>query len=205
MTRRRMLGGLTGAAVLPLATALAGQSRYVFDQSVGTLTFLAHHLGLFTSTGHFDRFQAEVLLDPRDATRASVDVVVETGSVSLDWPGAVALLRSADFFDVAAYPTARFRGTARGLGVTAAFPIVGDLSLRGITLPFPMQSRLVGRAHDPVLGADFATFAVKGSLSRSAYGMTADPIAIGDAVQVGMTVRLRLADGVGGAGPAHAD
>lgn len=188
-----MLGGLIGAAVLPVAAARAGQSRYVFDQSAGMLTFVAHHLGLFTSTGQFDRFQAEVLLDPRDATSASVNVVVETGSVSLDWPGAVALLRSPDFFDVAAYPTARFRGAAKGVGVATAFPIVGDLSLRGITRPFPMQSRLLGRTHDAALGADFATFSVKGTLSRAAYGMTADSIAIGDAVQVGMTVRLRLA------------
>lgn len=188
--RRGALLGAAGALAARPARAL--QDRYVFDQSAGQLTFEARHLGLMRSTGRFEAFGAEVVLDRADATRAAVDVRVRTQSVTLPFPGAEELLRSEAFFDVARYPEARFRGQAEGAGVQALFPLVGELTVRGVTRPFAMEARLEGRAVDPALGQEVATFSARGELSRAAYGMTADRLMIEDMVSIGVQVRLIL-------------
>ncbi len=191
------------AAVLGAAAAAVGQRHavaqpgtYQFDQRAGRLDFTAHHLGMFTSVGRFDGFQAEVLLDPNEPTRAAVDVTVDLRSVMLSWPGAVELLCSREFFDVEAFPMAHFRGEAMGAGEAEDFGVAGELTMRGITHPFAMRAKLLERVVDPTLGAEVAEFSARGPLSRSAYGMVAEQLVIADEVAIGVRVRLILG-GVG--------
>jgi polyisoprenoid-binding protein YceI len=185
---------LGAAAALATRPARAQAVRYVFDQDNGIIEFTVHHLGLLHSTGRFTRFNAEVMLDATDESRAGVDVTVETGSISLAWPGAEETLRSPPYFDTAKFPTARFKGSTVGPSGSDRFAIKGDLSLRGVTRPFDMQGQLLGKRFDRLLGANVANFSAGGALSRSAFGMTADQLMTGDAVRIGVRVTLRLAD-----------
>ncbi len=194
--RRALVFG--AAAAMVARPAAARPVRYVFDQKLGEIAFTAHHLGLLTSTGRFARFDAEVLLDPGDPSRAAVDVTVDTGSIELAWPGAEDLLRSAAYFDSARFPTARFKGSTVGPGGFARFAIKGELSLRGVTRPFDMQGALLARRFDPALDVDVADFTAAGALSRSEFGMTADEVMTGDQVRIGVRVAIQLTDLPGG-------
>ncbi len=185
---------LGGVAALIARPALAAPVRYVFDQKAGTIEFTAHHLGMLTSTGRFARFDAEVLLDSVDASRAAVDVTVDTGSIVLPWPGAEDLLRSPAYFDAARFPTAHFKGGTEGPGDFQRFAIKGELSLRGVMRPFGMQGELKAKRFDKTLGANVAEFAASGTLSRAAFGMTADSLMTGDEVRIGVRVAIRLVD-----------
>jgi len=185
---------LGAAAAMVARPAAAGTVRYVFDQKLGEIAFTAHHLGLLTSTGRFSRFDAEILLDPGDPSRAAVDVTVETGSIVLAWPGAEDLLRSPAYFDSARFPTARFKGSTVGPGGFAHFAIKGELSLRGVTRPFDMEGQLLDRRFDQALGVNVADFTAGGTLSRSEFGMTADEVMTGDRVRIGVRVAIQLVD-----------
>ena len=59
----RRAAALLGAAAA-LQPARAERARYNFDQAVGQLGFSARHLGMFSSYGRFDRFRADLMLDP---------------------------------------------------------------------------------------------------------------------------------------------
>ena len=190
ISRRGILAGVALLAAVRPARAL--QDRYVFDGSAGRIGFTAHHMGMLTSSGRCRGFAAEVVLDQTDPTRASVDVTVQTGSIDLPFPGAEEMLRSEAYFDVTRYPVARFRGMALGAGESGSFPLQGDLTVRGVTRPFAMAARLTDRARGAD-GRDVANFAASGVLSRSAFGMTADRLFIGDEVEIGVEVRLVLA------------
>lgn len=184
MPRRRALFTL---AILPAWPARAQErARYVFDQSVGRIGFSARHLGLFTSQGQFDRFQATLLIDPTNPQTASVECVVETAEVSIPFPGATDLLRSEPYFDVARHPTARFSGQANGLNEAGGFPILGQLAVRGTTRPFRMMARLIERQ------GNVARFQAQGEMRRSEFGMVADRTLISDAIQLSVDVRIAI-------------
>ncbi|MEO3471263.1 YceI family protein [Roseomonas sp. CAU 1739] len=186
--RRALLGGL--AALAGTSASASTTERYVFDQTQGTLEFTARHLGILSSTGRFDDFSAVLLIDPDRPLTTTVAVIVRTASAALAYPGAVELLRSPEFFDVAEFPEARFDGAATGQGSLDRFSLAGNLTIRGITRPFSMQARLLGRRRDEARGKDIANFSASGEMKRSEFGMTAESSAISD--RIGLSVRVSL-------------
>lgn len=185
--RRAVAGGLGALAVAGPAGA---RNRYVFDQGVGRLEFVARHLGVLSSTGRFEDFSAELLIDPDRPLTTHVEVTVRTAAVALAYPGAVDLLRSPAFFDVERFPVATFSGAATGEGSLARFTLAGALTIRGITRPHRMEARLVERRRDATLGREIAEFAAGGEMRRSEFGMTAEPAAISDAIRLVVRVRI---------------
>jgi len=179
---RRSLIALTVLPALPVHAQ--ERSRYVFDQSIGRIGFSARHLGLFTSSGQFDRFQATLLINPTNPANAAVDCLVETSEVSIPFPGATDLLRSEPYFDVARHPTARFQGQANGLTEAGNFPITGELAVRGITRPFRMMARLIERQ------GGVARFQAEGEMRRGEFGMVADRNFISDVIRLSVEVRI---------------
>ncbi len=186
--RRALLGGLAATPAVPrIARA---RTRYVFDHTAGRLEFIARHLGVLSSTGRFEDFSAELLIDPDRPLTTHVDVTVRTTAVALAYPGAVDLLRSPAFFDVERFPEARFSGQATGEGTLARFPLVGELTLRGITRPHRMEARLVDRRRDAALGRDVAEFSGGGVMKRSEFGMVTEQAAISDEIRLVVRVRI---------------
>ena len=186
--RRAAAAGLGGA--LLLGRPAAARSRYMFDSAGGRLEFVARHLGVLSSTGRFEDFAAELLIDPDQPLTTHVEVTVRTAAIALAYLGAVDLLRSPAFFDVERFPEARFSGRATGEGTLARFPLAGDLTIRGITRPYRMEARLVDRKRDPALGRDIAEFSGSGPMRRSDYGMTAEAAAISDEIRLVVRVRI---------------
>ncbi|CAH0306125.1 YceI family protein [Roseomonas sp. CECT 9278] len=186
---RRGLAAGAGALVAFGRPALA-RTRYVFDHSGGRLEFVARHLGVLSSTGRFEDFAAELLIDPDRPLTTRVEVTVRTAAVALAYPGAVDLLRSPAFFDVERFPEARFSGQATGQGTLARFPLAGELTIRGTTRPHAMEARLVDRKRDAALGRDVAEFSGSGTMKRSEFGMTAEAAAISDEIRLVVRVRI---------------
>lgn len=187
MAPRRALLALAALAAAA-SPARAQRNLYEFDQSIGRLEFSTRHLGLLSSTGRFERFAAVLRLDPARPTSAEVSVEVQTGFVTLPYPGAEELLRSPDFFDSERHPTARFQGRAEAAGSPERFTLRGELTMRAITRPHVMEARLVERRRE---GAqDIARFTASGTLRRSEFGMTADRLLISDSITLGVDVRL---------------
>ncbi|MBW6399469.1 YceI family protein [Roseomonas sp. HJA6] len=188
--RRALAGGLVALAAGPARAET--RKRYSFDQKSGTLEFTARHLGILTSTGKFDDFMAELLIDPDRPLTSHVSATVRTAAIDIAYPGAVDLLRSPDFFDVETYPEARFTGAATGQGSLERFTLAGDLTIRGITRPFRMEARLLGRQRDATLGGDVANFSAEGDMKRSEYGMVSDAASISDTIRLSVRVRILL-------------
>lgn len=187
---RRVL--VAAAAALAIPRLGRAQGLYVFDQRQGRLDFTARHMGMFSSTGEFRRFDARLQLDPERTDRARVQVEIDTASAFVAYPGAGELLRSPAYFDTARHPRARFAGRAVPAGSAERFAISGELEIRGISRPIAMEAQLLSRRADPAIGAEVAEFSASGEMRRSEYGMTADPQMISDAIRLGVSVRLIL-------------
>lgn len=182
---------MAGLAALGLAApwpAHAVPRRYSFDQGGGRIGFTARHLGMFSSSGRFERFRAELALEtaaPSGApTRARVAATIETSHFSLPWPGVADMLRGPEYFDVAHHPTAMFAGQGDGLAADGSLAIAGRVRLRGIEQPMTLVARVTDRAHGST------AFTAAGELRRSDFGMAPDGRLISDLITLTIEVRV---------------
>lgn len=138
------IGGVTGAydrhaAVAPAAATLEGTSTD-WDVQDGVLTIAVQQLGS-TVEGSFSDWTAAIAFEPRDEVGAAgiVDVSVSIGSLTLGPVTAQAL--GAEFFDAAAFSTARFK--AEIVRTADGYVAQGPLTIRDqsvpVTLPFSIE------------------------------------------------------------------
>lgn len=116
--------------VVPISAAAA---TWRIDPDHSSIQFKIKHLGLAYVRGIFEKFQGVVQFDDQDIVKATVQVSIDVASLNTAVPKRDEHLRSADFFDVAAYPTMTFvakKVTPAGKG---NLQVIGDLTLRGIT------------------------------------------------------------------------
>jgi polyisoprenoid-binding protein YceI len=176
------------AAFLMMAAPARPEALHEIDPHYGSIGFSVSHLGLFTSHGWFDRFDARLVIDQDHPEHTRVVVEVDAGSVGMGWPDAASMLRSADFFDVARYPKISFRSTHVAVEGPDRYLVRGMLELRGVARPLLLRARLLARQAEQ----GTADFAVEGVLDRSAFGMTADHVLIADEVRLAIRARIRL-------------
>jgi polyisoprenoid-binding protein YceI len=88
--------------------------------------------------GGFEEFEGAIVLVDGDPSASRVEVQIDTTSLWADNDRLTGHLKSADFFDVESFPTARFESTS----ITATpngYEVTGDLELHGVTkqITFP--------------------------------------------------------------------
>jgi polyisoprenoid-binding protein YceI len=159
-------------AAMALALAMPARSAtYAIDPTHTFASFEISHLGTSTSRGRFNRNAGSVQFD-RAARSGSVDVIIETTSVSTGVAMLDKHLQSEDFLDAENFPTARFVGDAFSFNGDQLSQVSGMLTLRGKTLPvvlkathFSCYTNLLIRRE--VCGGDF-----EATLRRSQWGLS---------------------------------
>lgn len=174
-----------------LAPARAAE-RYRLDQGNSTIHFSVGTIGFFRATGHFTRFDAKLVIDPGHPTRTRVSVTIPAASITTPWAQESAMIRAADFLDIARYRTIRFiSGNVTALA-PGRYAVHGRLTLRGVTRPVTLSARLVKSATDPKTGDAIDDFTVGGTIRRKAFGITADPLFIDDRVRIVIHARILI-------------
>ncbi len=128
------------ALALPLA-ATAAPETFTIDPYHTYPNFTVDHLGVSTMYGMFTKSTGKVTLD-RAAKTGSLEIVVDTASITTgdSEKGSRARsrdehLKSADFFNVAEFPKATYKGTKITFNGDNPGAIEGDLTLLGVTKP----------------------------------------------------------------------
>jgi polyisoprenoid-binding protein YceI len=142
---------------------------WMLDPGHAEVGFVGRHFMLTKVRGRFTRVEATVDIGERiqdSRVEATIDMAsVDSGDVTRDDH-----LRSDDFFDVMAWPTATFRSTAIVVD-GAAGTMTGDLTIKGVTRPVTLQVEYLGAVRDP-WGNDRAIFEAHGRINREAWGLT---------------------------------
>lgn len=165
---------------------------FSLDQRFSSIDFSVRNLGMFDSEGGFRRFEAHLVLNNRHPERTKISVAVDAGSVDMSWHEAADMLRSPDFFDVRRYPEVTFQSTSVQEVAQGHFVIRGLVQIKGVTQPLTLHAALTRQTQNPADDSEIADFVVHGSLERSAFGMTADPVFISDKVNIVIRARLKL-------------
>ncbi len=176
------------ASFLFAFAAQAAPVTYQVEPSHTFVHFSYKHLGLSTQNQRFDKAQGTVTLD-QEAKTGSIDMKVDTRSVSTGFPLFNEHIQGKDHFDTEQFPEATF--VSKDIQFDGDKPVSakGDLTIKGITKPVTMtiESFLTMPKHPmmnkPALGADG-----KIEIKRSEFGMAANVPYVGDEV----TIRIAL-------------
>jgi polyisoprenoid-binding protein YceI len=161
---------ITAAALSLLVVAQAEAATYAIDPNHTSVMYETPHFGTSTLRGRFDDKEGTVDFD-RAAKAGKVDVTFQTGSINT---GVVALnthLKSKDFFDSAAYPTARFIGERFTFNGDKVATVSGTLTMLGKGFPVTLTASRFNCYENPMLkrevcGGDFTT-----NVKRSQWGI----------------------------------
>jgi polyisoprenoid-binding protein YceI len=135
---------LIAAAAVSLASlapglALAAPATWNVDPTHSTVGFTVRHLVISNVRGEFGKYEGKIALDEKDVARSSVEATIDVNSVDTKVADRDAHLKSADFFDVAKYPTMTFRSTKVARAGKDRLRVEGDLTLHGVTKPVVLQ------------------------------------------------------------------
>jgi polyisoprenoid-binding protein YceI len=115
-------------------TALAAPMTYRFDPSHSFVRFGYGHMGFSHQQSQFDKVSGSLTYDVAAKT-GSANVVIDISSLASGVSALNEKLQSADFFDVAKYPTASFQSTQLRFEGDTPVALEGNLTVHGVTRP----------------------------------------------------------------------
>lgn len=179
---------LAGLALLLHGAAHAAPVRYVVDPTHTFPSFAFSHMGLSVWRGKFDRTSGTILLD-RAAKRGSVDIRIDPASINFGLEAMDDKARSEDFFHVARYPDARYRGEIVFDGDTPV-AVEGMITLLAVSKPLRLQIRSFKCLPNPMTRVEICGADVGASLNWSEYGMKLSQYGQGDAGIVTLDIQV---------------
>jgi polyisoprenoid-binding protein YceI len=156
------------AAIL-LTSAAFAQSTWKNDKMHSKLQFTITHLSVSDVDGGFGDFNCTIVASKPDFSDAKFQLTINTASINTGVDGRDNHLKSADFFDVANYPTMTFTSTGITKATANHYTLTGNLTLHGVTKPITMDLWYRGTITNPMSKADDAGFKLSGVIKRSDF------------------------------------
>ena len=170
---------LTGLLAAPACAA----DNYTVDSRHTWPVFEVNHLGFSTQRGRFNKTTGTIVLD-RAAKKASVDISIDTNSISTGLEKLETHLRAEDFFDVAKYPAITFKSTSAKFEGDKLASLSGNLTLHGVTKPVTLTVTSFFCGPNPVYKKDACGADAVTTIKRSDFGINYALPAVSDEVKL---------------------
>ncbi len=162
------------------------------DGSHSGAHFSVRHMMVSNVRGEFGKLAGKVAVDPRNPRLTTVEADVDASSIQTREPARDEHLRSADFFDVARYPSITFRSTAVEEVPGEGYRVTGDLTIRAVTRAVVLNVEpLSPETKDPYGNLRVGTSATA-RIRRSDFGLTWNALLESGGVVVGDEVKITL-------------
>jgi polyisoprenoid-binding protein YceI len=163
------LGTLAVSALI--APTWAAPARYTIDPEHTYPSFEADHFGgMSVWRGKFNKSSGNVALD-REAKSGTVEVTIDLASVDTGHDKLNDHLKSAEFFDVAKFPTATYKGKFSGFKEGSPTEVQGELTLHGVTRPVTLTLRSFKCMPHPFKKTEFCGADAVATINREDFGV----------------------------------
>lgn len=129
---KNIIVSISTIVALALPT-FAFATTWTIDPDHSNVGFKVKHLMVSNVKGNFDKHTGIVVINDKDITKSKVEVSIDTNSINTNVQKRDEHLRSADFFNVAKYPTMTFVSKKVAKAGKDKLKVTGDLTLHGIT------------------------------------------------------------------------
>ena len=169
---------------------LPAAGTYGLDASHSQVGFAVRHVMVSKTRGRFSDFAGTIEIG-ENPLESSVAVTIQTASIDTRDEQRDGHLRSGDFFDAEAWPTMTYQSrSVRQVG-DGRYVVEGDLTIKGVTKPVPLELTFEGGASDPWGGVRIG-FSAKAEIDREAFGMTWNQALETGGVLVGKKVSIEI-------------
>jgi polyisoprenoid-binding protein YceI len=182
--------------IVMMIPEFASASTWSIDQDHSGIGFSVRHLMVSNVKGSFSRFSGTVDLGDRDITASKVSATIEAASINTNVQKRDDHLRSAEFFDVARYPSIRFVSKKWIRTADGKLKITGDLTMHGKTREVVLSAEPFSpEIRDPWGKARRATTA-SARINRQDFGISwnkaldAGGVTIGDEVDIVLDIEM---------------
>ncbi len=179
---------LLAAALLAFGgAAAAAPVSYRIDPSHTYPSFEADHMGISVWRGKLTQTTGRIVLDKATGT-GTVDLSMDLSSIDFGQKQLNGWAQGKDFFNVAKYPKASYRGRFDG-GGAGVLPtqVLGELTLHGVTKPVALKLNLLKCIPHPMLKRELCGADASASFRRDEFGLD-----MGKAYGFKMDVDLRI-------------
>jgi polyisoprenoid-binding protein YceI len=191
-----MIRHLAFAGVITAFTAaMAPAETWTIDPAHSSAQFAVRHMMVSTVRGDFSKLTGKVEYDPAKPGATKIDATIDVSSIDTRVSARDNHLKSADFFDVAKYPTMSFVSKSVEPVGAGKLKVIGDLTMHGVT----KQVALDVDGPSPVVkdqqGARTGATATA-KLNRKDFGLTwnqvleAGGLAVSDEVNITLDLEL---------------
>lgn len=175
---------LSAAVVTP---AFAAPATYGVEPNHTFPRFSYTHLGFTTQQSRFDKTTGTVVYD-KEGRAGSVDITIDTRSVSTGSALFNQHIQAEDFLDTAKYPNVTFKSTKVNFDGDKPVSIEGDLTMKGITKRVTLTVTRFLAAPHPIqkkdtIGADAYTI-----VKRTDFNMGKYAPAVSDEVRIDIAI-----------------
>ena len=174
-----------------LTNAAAQKTTWGFDGSHAKVGFSISHFGISETEGKFTRFNGTVLSERPDFSDAKINFSIEVASINTEDAKRDEHLRSADFFDVAKYPSISFNSHSLVPAGKNKYKLTGSFTMHGITRDITLDVLYKGTVVDPYKNTK-AGFKITGAIDRTKYGLVWNGVLAAGGVLVGNEVALDI-------------
>src|SRR5271165_399331 len=186
---KRLLTSLCALAMLA-GLAVAEVQTWNIDPNHTAAQFSVRHMGISTVRGAFTKVSGSAEYDPANPSKTSVEATIEAASIDTRVDARDNDLRSANYFDVAKYPTITFKSKSLHSAGEGKLNITGDLTIHGVTkevvLAVDGPSKPITDQHgNTKIGASGTT-----TIKRTDFGVGSSNPMIGDEITITIDVEL---------------
>ena len=165
-----MRKSLTLIAAALLSAGAAQAATYTIDPTHTFATFEISHFGASVNRARFDKKEGTIEFD-RAAKTGKVDVSLDMTSVNSGTAAFDKHLQSADIFNAAQFPKARFVSNKFVFNGDKVSEVQGQLTLLGKTQPVTFKANQFACFESPVFKREVCGGDFEATIDRSAFGV----------------------------------
>jgi polyisoprenoid-binding protein YceI len=169
---------------------LPAAGTYALDPSHSQVGFAVRHMMVSKTKGRFSDFAGTVEIG-ENPLESSVVVTIQTASADTRDEQRDGHLRSADFFDSENWPTMTYRSRSVQPVGKGRYIVEGNLTIKDITRPVPLELTFEGGGTDPWGGVRIG-FSATAELDRDAFEINWNSPLDGGGVLVGKKVSIEI-------------
>ena len=162
------------------------------DSAHSEIQFKVRHMMVSWARGSFEKFGGTINIDEKNPENTTVDIQIDTNSISTRQADRDAHLRSPDFFDAPTYPTITFKSKSVKQTSAKTAKLVGDLTIRDQTKEVTLDVTYEGQHKSPFGPFLAAGFQAETVISRKEWGLTWNSLIEGGGVLVNDDVHITI-------------
>ncbi|KAB8310079.1 polyisoprenoid-binding protein [Erwinia endophytica] len=162
----------------------AATESYAMDPNHTSVVIAWTHFGFSHPTANVSNITGNIDFDSASVGKSKVDVSIPLNTIDTHVDALTTEFKSAEYFDVAKYPTATFKSTKVVSKGKNKMDVYGDLTIKDITKPVVLHAVLNKQGMHPMVKKQAVGFDATTTFKRSEFKLDKYVPAVSDEVKL---------------------